>query len=136
MNARLTYISLMLYAACYAILFGTWVAVVFLKPTGAEALVSYIIATLGALTGHILTIVDPNRPTGETTTPPSSPTQGGYATVPGMCLVALAALLAGCAGLNVQWALAATYNTPATASATMTPGAAAPLPAPAASGVK
>ena len=123
MNARLTYIALMLYAACYAILFGTWVAVVFLKPTGAEALVSYIIATLGALTGHILTIVDPNRPTGDAAAPPNSPTQGGYATIPTLWIVALAALLAGCAGLNVQWAATATYNTPATTQATLTPGA-------------
>ena len=41
--------------------------------------------------------------------------------------VALAIILAiapltGCAGLNVQWALTATYNTPATTTATLTPG--------------
>lgn len=31
-------------------------------------------------------------------------------------------LLAGCAGLNVQWAATATYNTPAITTATMKPG--------------
>ncbi len=38
--------------------------------------------------------------------------------------VALAAVLAlqGCAGLNVQWAMSASYNTEATTTATMTPG--------------
>jgi hypothetical protein len=34
-----------------------------------------------------------------------------------------AVLLSGCAGLNVQWAATATYNTPATTITTMTPGA-------------
>ena len=32
-------------------------------------------------------------------------------------------LLAGCAGLNVQWALTATYNTQAVTGTVMNPGA-------------
>ena len=39
---------------------------------------------------------------------------------------ALALLLPGCAGLNVQWALSASYNAPATTTATLTPGAEKP----------
>jgi hypothetical protein len=34
--------------------------------------------------------------------------------------------LVGCAGLNVTWVATATYNTPATTSATMLPGVAIP----------
>jgi uncharacterized protein YceK len=37
--------------------------------------------------------------------------------------IAVAALLSGCAGLNVQAVFTATYNTQATTTATMTPGA-------------
>lgn len=39
----------------------------------------------------------------------------------------LVPLLAGCAGLNVQWAATATYNTPATTTSTMTPGVVRPV---------
>ncbi|MCX7179445.1 MAG: hypothetical protein NTX56_11975 [Proteobacteria bacterium] len=35
----------------------------------------------------------------------------------------LAIVLAGCSGLNVQWAATATYNTPASTQTTMNPGA-------------
>ncbi len=45
-------------------------------------------------------------------------------------------VLAGCAGLNVQWAATATYNTPATTSAIMTPGIPAVAASGAASGAK
>lgn len=38
-------------------------------------------------------------------------------------------LLAGCAGLNVAWVFQASYNTPATTSATMTTGAQPPAKA-------
>jgi LPS O-antigen subunit length determinant protein (WzzB/FepE family) len=37
--------------------------------------------------------------------------------------VLAAVLLSGCAGLNVSFVATATYNTPATTTATMTPGA-------------
>ena len=35
--------------------------------------------------------------------------------------------LSGCAGLNVSWVATASYNTPATTSATMTPGVEKPV---------
>jgi hypothetical protein len=38
-------------------------------------------------------------------------------------------LLTGCAGLNVAWVFQASYNTPATTSATMTTGAQPPAKA-------
>lgn len=38
---------------------------------------------------------------------------------------ALLTTLTGCAGLSVSWVATASYNTPATTSATMTPGASA-----------
>jgi hypothetical protein len=47
-----------------------------------------------------------------------------YAIALAACLAS--APLSGCAGLNIQWALTATYNTPATTTATLTPGAIVP----------
>ena len=41
-------------------------------------------------------------------------------------LAALVLATSGCAGLNVSWVATASYNTPATTSATMEPGKAAP----------
>lgn len=38
-------------------------------------------------------------------------------------ILAICCAISGCSGLNVSWALTATYNTPATTSVTMTPGA-------------
>lgn len=37
-------------------------------------------------------------------------------------LLLITLLVSGCAGLNVQWAATATYNTPAVTQATMNPG--------------
>lgn len=37
--------------------------------------------------------------------------------------IAAVLLLSGCSGLNVSWVATASYNTPATTSATMTTGA-------------
>jgi len=39
-----------------------------------------------------------------------------------LTIALLASMLAGCSGLNVAWTATATYNTPATTTATMTPG--------------
>jgi hypothetical protein len=43
------------------------------------------------------------------------------ATLVALTTVALLAL-SGCAGLNVSWVATASYNTPATTTATMSPG--------------
>ena len=44
------------------------------------------------------------------------------------CAVLLACvLLTACAGLNVSWVATASYNTPATTTSTMTPGAEKPV---------
>ena len=58
--------------------------------------------------------------------------EGGYS-IRGQTMRAIYALLAifmlaGCAGLNVQWTAVATYNTPAVTTATMTPGKEAQKP--------
>lgn len=41
-----------------------------------------------------------------------------------LAILAVSLAMCGCSGLNVSWALTATYNTPATTAVTMTPGAA------------
>lgn len=56
---KLTYIALALYASCYALLFGTWAAIVFYRVPGAEQIVAYIQAGLIALSSHVLTILNP-----------------------------------------------------------------------------
>jgi len=113
-----------LYALGYLVLFGGWLALVLAKTPGADTLVEFIQATLGALTGHILTMINPRAQSA----PPASPgdKQAGRAMPFLLLILAAGAALAlgGCAGLNVQWAATATYNTPASTTATMTPGAA------------
>jgi hypothetical protein len=94
MNTKLTYIALMLYASCYVLLFGTWVAVVFNKVPGADQIVTYIQIGLGTLSGHVLTLLAPRA----SAAPTVSTGQGGFARV-GM-LVLLAAVAAGAMSLT------------------------------------
>lgn len=108
MNTKLTYIALMLYALCYALLFGTWAAIVFNKTPGADQIVTYIQIGLGTLSGHVLTLLAPRAPAAPTV----SAGQGGFARV-GM-LILLAALAAGAMAL--------------TGCATTAPGAPKPTP--------
>ena len=56
---KLTYIALTLYAACYALLFGTWAAIVFYHVPNADEIVRYIQMGLVAITSHVLTILNP-----------------------------------------------------------------------------
>ena len=112
-----------LYALGYLVLFGGWLALVLAKTPGADTLVEFIQATLGALTGHVLTMINPRA---SSAPPAASPgdKQAGRA-MPFLLLILAAGValaLGGCAGLNVQWAATATYNTPASTTATMTPG--------------
>lgn len=92
-------IPILLYAAAYALLFVTWAAVVFLKVPGADNLVQYIQITLGGLTGHVLTLIDPRR----ATTPAQSHVtkQAGFTS---LCmlfvLVVVALALSGCASVQ------------------------------------
>jgi len=56
-----------LYALAYAVLFATWVALVFAHTAGADQLVGYIKDALGGLTVHVFTVIYPAK--AETTTP-------------------------------------------------------------------
>jgi len=114
-----------LYAVAYLMLFGGWLALVLAKTPGADTLVEFIQATLGALTGHILTMINPRGPSAPPAASPGDK-QAGRAMPFLLLILAIGAvlLMGGCAGLNVQWAATATYNTPASTTATMTPGAA------------
>jgi len=114
-----------LYALGYLVLFGGWLALVLAKTPGADTLVEFIQATLGALTGHVLTMINPRAQSAPPATSPGDKQAGRAMPFLLLILAAGAALLiGGCAGLNVQWAATATYNTPASTTATMTPGAA------------
>lgn len=97
MNQKLTYIALMLYAACYALLFGTWAAIVFNKVPGADQIVTYIQIGLGTLSGHVLTLLGPR--TGSSEAPTGS--QGGFARAGMLVTLAIAAAavlsMSGCA---------------------------------------
>src|SRR5476649_1261039 len=103
MNQKLTYIGLLMYAACYALLFGTWSAIVFGKVPNADQIVTYIVGALGALTGHILTMLNPGRaggsvaPTVDESAPSSA--QAGFARIGMLVMLAVlgAAMLGGCA---------------------------------------
>ncbi len=106
MNTKLTYIALMLYATAYALLFGTWAAIVFNKVPGADQIVTYIQIGLGTLSGHVLTLLG-SRPAADS---PAPTAQAGFARAGIMLL--LAALAAGAMSL--------------TGCATTTPGAPAP----------
>lgn len=101
-----------LYASAYLLLFATWALVVFFQVPGADQLVQYIQVTLGALTGHVLTLIDPRRPAPDAQTPVAPPgnPQSGRA-LPGVLLIlaiAVLALLAGCSSL--QFAGNASYS--------------------------
>lgn len=90
-----------LYATAYLMLFGGWLALVLTKTPGADTIVEFIQATLGALTGHVLTMINPSRPS-----MPASPgdKQAGRAMPFMLLILAVAAALAlgGCGTLN-QW---------------------------------
>ncbi len=89
-----------LYAVGYLTLFGGWLALVLAKTPGADTLVEFIQATLGALTGHILTMINPRAPSA----PPASPSdkQAGRATPLLLLTVAIGTMLlmGGCGTLN------------------------------------
>jgi hypothetical protein len=61
-----------------------------------------------------------------TVTAPPPAKEGGFASIRALLLLAAISLTlcfaTGCAGLNVSWVATASYNTPATTSATLTPG--------------
>lgn len=108
---KITYIALTLYALCYALLFGTWTAIVFNKVPGADQIVTYIQIGLGTLSGHVLTMLNPGRAGGS-----AAPTnQAGFAS-PFLLIViaAVVATLSGCA--SFQQAVDA-YGTTAITSA-------------------
>src|SRR5471032_2376385 len=95
-------LPVLLYAGAYLLLFISWALVVCFHVPGADNLVQYIQLTLSALTGHVLTLIDPNsRPPGPSAqavvTPPLNP-QAGCAMpsmmVTLMCLAAVAMLSA------------------------------------------
>ncbi len=91
-----------LYAVAYLMLFGGWLALVLTKTPGADTIVEFIQATLGALTGHILTMINPRAPSA----PPASPgdKQAGRAMPFVLLILAVGGALAlgGCGTLN-QW---------------------------------
>jgi len=47
------------YVLAYFVLLGTWVALIYFNVSGAGALIGYIQNTLAALTGHALTMINP-----------------------------------------------------------------------------
>lgn len=95
---KLTYITLTLYGACFAMLFATWAGIVFNKVPGADQIVTFIQMTLSALSGHILTVLAPSRSAPET--PPSA--QAGFARPLMLVLLAVCAalVLSACGTLN------------------------------------
>ena len=111
-----------------------WIGAVVLKHVWPDVDVAQIIAS-AQLTLVGLGVYHLNAPeVPDVKAPPVAPGQGGFARP--LLLVALA-LLAGCAGLNVQWVATASYNSPASTQAVLTPGGplqAAPVPMVAASG--
>jgi hypothetical protein len=124
---KMIVVALSLYSLAAGVLFGAWMLLSYFPPkeNGPE-LVNWIMLTLGTLIGHILTFL-----TGDWSNKPAAPTvpttQGGFASVLRLATIAWLAvgfaLLTGCAGLNVSWVATASYNTPATTNAIMTPGA-------------
>jgi len=115
-----------LYAAVFVALLGGAIDLVHsaVNPM-SSSLFEFILTALGALLGHVLTLINPR---GQSAPPAASPgdKQAGRAMPFLLLILAIGAalLMGGCAGLNVQWAATATYNTPASTTATMTPGAA------------
>lgn len=61
MNSRLI-AALILYSLGFVLLFGAWAFLLYFPPAeGGAAMVNWIVATLGALTGHILTLINPEK---------------------------------------------------------------------------
>ncbi len=90
-----------LYAVGYLTLFGSWLALVLTRTPGADTLVEFIQATLGALTGHVLTMINPRAPSAPPAASPGDK-QAGRA-MPFLLLilaVGAALALAGCGTLN------------------------------------
>jgi len=138
-NLKLTFIAIGLYSTAYLVLFLTWALILFNAKSVSDPaqFIAYIHEALIALTAHVLTILNaspPAPPTGAVTAAPASP-QAGFVTpnffgfLLGLVLLGALLLLTGCAGLNVSGVVTATYNTPATTQATLTPGAIAGIPA-------
>ena len=90
-----------LYAIGYLVLFGGWLALVLAKTPGADTLVEFIQATLGALTGHVLTMINPRAPAVPPATSPGDK-QAGRATPLLLLAVAIGTMLlmGGCGTLN------------------------------------
>lgn len=59
------YVPVFLYAVAYVLLFATWAAAVFFRVPGAEALIQYIQLALSALSGHLLTVINPKQNSGD-----------------------------------------------------------------------
>jgi len=97
-------------------------------PHPIPASVPLLIAALIITIGHAIYNAMLNRSASNKPPAAASPgdKQAGRAMPFLLLILAAGAALAlgGCAGLNVQWAATATYNTPASTTATMTPGAA------------
>ena len=91
-----------LYVAGYFLLFGGWLALVLTKTPGADTLVQFIQATLGALTGHILTMINPSQPIMPAEPPVDK--QAGRATLPLLMFLVIAAAvglgMGGCASFT------------------------------------
>lgn len=104
---------------------AVWVAAIIGKHFWPDLDTGAIIgAAQSALVGVGVYHVGTANPANDAERPPG---QAGHALPHLLAIVAVAAFLAGCAGLNVQWFAAASYNTAGTATATLSPGAATVL---------
>jgi hypothetical protein len=67
MNPRVNiYVALALYSLGFLLLAASWALLLYFPPPipqDAEALKNWIVGTLGALTGHILTLINPGGKT-------------------------------------------------------------------------
>ncbi len=53
------YVALSLYSLGFALLFAAWGGLLYFPPGhGGAAMENWIVATLGAMTGHILTLIN------------------------------------------------------------------------------
>jgi len=104
-----------LYAIGYLVLFGGWLTLVLAKTPGADTLVEFIQATLGALTGHVLTMINPRAQSAPPATSRGDK-QAGRAMPFLLLILAIGAALAmgGCA---TQFQALTALNTSAVVSA-------------------
>ncbi|MDB5965863.1 MAG: hypothetical protein JWQ72_2363 [Polaromonas sp.] len=96
-----------------------------------QLLASAQLALVGLGVYHLSGAEVPARPPAPPAAPPADLGRGGQGGSVILALLVLVAIclmlvtLTGCAGLNVSWVATASYNTPASTTAVMTPGGAA-----------